>query len=176
MVSFVPVYKRYQLWKIFLIVTAVSFGAFLYAYLSKFILNEPFSWKAYNEYLVNQTIGTIASALFYYYALNQFHYFFQQRKPLSSFILSVVLCIIVVEVYNLAIDYLHPLQSNIDDPPSPAGLFIGYLFLGLIYVGIALLIAYVNYLRDERKKHKRLKEQALQLEVEKMQADLKFLK
>lgn len=173
---FIPAYKRYAFRKIFLVVLCVSFGAFLLAYFAKFIVGKPFNWASYREYLFNQVVGTIATTILFYYALNLFHYLFQQKRRFSAFILPSVICIIAVEAYNLAIDYLHPLQSNIDDPiPLPTQI-LGNLLLGLTYLVIALLIAYINHLRDERKKHQILKEQALQLEVEKMHADLKFLK
>lgn len=173
---FIPAYKRYAFNRILLVVLCVAFGAFLLAYFSKFIVGKPFNWDTYLEYLFNQVTGTIATTIYFYYALNLFHYLFQQKKRFSAFILPSVLCIVAVEAYNLGIDYLHPLQSNIDDPmPLPVQL-LGNLLLALTYLGAALLIAYVNNLRDERKKHQLLKEQKLQLEVEKMQADLKFLK
>ncbi|MFL5742369.1 MAG: sensor histidine kinase, partial [Flavisolibacter sp.] len=46
----------------------------------------------------------------------------------------------------------------------------------LFQVCVSLLVAYLTYLRDERKQRKVLEEQKMQLEVEKSQANLNFLK
>src|SRR5438046_5735973 len=46
----------------------------------------------------------------------------------------------------------------------------------LFYGGTSLLLAYLTYLRDEKKRQQVLEEQKLQLEIEKSSANLNFLK
>ncbi|MGZ5222006.1 MAG: sensor histidine kinase, partial [Chitinophagaceae bacterium] len=51
-----------------------------------------------------------------------------------------------------------------------------YIMASLFIIGSAILLAYLTYLRDEKKHRKVLEEQKMQLEVEKSQANLNFLK
>ena len=59
----------------------------------------------------------------------------------------------------------------------PVGLMIlSFAFSIIFQVGLSMLIAYLTFLRDERKQRKILEEQKMQLEVEKSQANFNFLK
>lgn len=174
--SFFTTRKRYPFSKVLLWSVAVSFALFLFVYLSSVAVGTPFNWKAYREYLLNQSLGTLATAVLFYFSLNHFHRLFQQRKRFVHFLLPCILIIVSVEVYNIAVDTFLPLSNNVNNQNSLSTQVIGNLFIAIPYAALSLLIAYINNLRDERKKHQLLQEQKLKLEVEKMQADLKFLK
>ena len=59
----------------------------------------------------------------------------------------------------------------------PVGLLVlSFAFSIIFQVGLSMLIAYLTFLRDERKHRKVLEEQKMQLEVEKSQANFNFLK
>src|SRR5215207_9859735 len=175
MLSF-PTYKRYSIKNVFLVVLAVSFALFLLAYGAKMAVGGVFNWTAYREYLRNQVLGTVATSLFFYFFLNLFHRLFAERNNKKDYFLPALFAILVVEAYNLLMDHYLPLTSNVNDPLPFVTQVLGNLLLGLFYLGMALLIAYVNNLRDLRKKHRLLQEQQLKLEVEKTEADLNFLR
>jgi LytS/YehU family sensor histidine kinase len=61
--------------------------------------------------------------------------------------------------------------------PENMGIWIFSFFMFTIsHICISLLLAYLTYLRDEKKRQKVLEEQKMQLEVEKSSANLNFLK
>ena len=55
-------------------------------------------------------------------------------------------------------------------------MILSFAFSIIFQVGLSMLIAYLTFLRDERKQRKILEEQKMQLEVEKSQANFNFLK
>ena len=55
-------------------------------------------------------------------------------------------------------------------------MVFSFVMASIFILGFSLLLAYLTYLRDERKHRKVLEEQKMQLEVEKSQANLNFLK
>jgi hypothetical protein len=171
-----PSSRRYTFGKVFLGVFLAAFFTTVLSYVLKVAVGDRFNWVAYREYLVNQSIGIVATTVFYFFILNWFHHLFQTRKSWYTFMLPCLAGLATVCLYNLVVDQYLPLSSNIDDPLPLGTLIFGYVLLGLSMLGLGILIAYVNNLRDERKKHKLLQEQKLQLEVEKMEADLNFLK
>jgi two-component system LytT family sensor kinase len=60
---------------------------------------------------------------------------------------------------------------------APVALLILSIVFSIIFqIGLSILIAYLTYLRDEKKQRKVLEEQKMQLEVEKSQANFNFLK
>jgi LytS/YehU family sensor histidine kinase len=140
------------------------------------VVDEGFNWSVWWEYFPNFFLSNIVTILFSYFILNHFYYLFSERKGLRYFIQPLFICIIGAEVYNLLIDYLLPLKANIGNPLPIEKQIISNLLVGVLYIIFIFLIAYITHLRDERKKHRQLKEQKLQLEVEKAQAELKFLK
>jgi len=54
--------------------------------------------------------------------------------------------------------------------------YFATVMYGLFYGGASLLLAYLTYLSDEKKRKKILEEQNLQLQIEKSSANLNFLK
>jgi LytS/YehU family sensor histidine kinase len=59
---------------------------------------------------------------------------------------------------------------------TPGLMLFAYSISTTFYIGMALLVAYLTHLRDERKQRKILEAQKMQLEVEKSQANFNFLK
>jgi two-component system, LytTR family, sensor kinase len=168
--------KRFHLAIVALVIFAASFMLFLFNYVRGFILGKPFNWAAWWEYFPSFFISNIATILFSYFILNHFYYLFNQRKRFTYFLFPLVFCITATEIYNIAIDYFFPLKSNINNPLPLVRQIVSNLLIGVIYIVFVLLIAYITHLRDERKKNRQLQEQKLKLEVEKAQAELKFVK
>lgn len=168
--------RRFKLKRVALVIFGASLSLFLMVYLVKFVGDDPFNWDAYWEYFPNQLMGTIATIVFSFFTLNHFHYLFSNHRPFSYFILPLILCVLGIETYNLLVDYFMPLESNIKDPIPFKKQLLGNLLVAAMYIIFILVLAYVYYLRDIKRASKLLEEQKLKLEVEKMQADLKFLK
>lgn len=69
------------------------------------------------------------------------------------------------------------LSGDKDNKVAPEGIYIfSFAISSFFCVGVALLLAYLNNLRDEKKQRKILEAQKMQLEVDKSQANFKFLK
>jgi two-component system LytT family sensor kinase len=168
--------KRFKLGEVALAVFGASFSLFLFNYLMKFIYGEPFNWAAFWEYFPNFFLGTLATTVFSYFTLNYFHSLFSKRKQFRHFILPLLLCIAAIEIYNLIVDYFFPLKSNIDNPLPLDRQLVGNFVVAVLYLIFILVLVSVYYLRDVRRSNQLLEEQKLKLEIEKMQADLKFLK
>jgi LytS/YehU family sensor histidine kinase len=168
--------KRFKIGRVALAVFGASFCLFLFNYLMKYIYGEPFNWDVYLEYFPNHLLGTIAITVFSFFTLNHFHTLFIQRKRFKSFLLPLLLCILLIQVYNIAIDYLMPLQSNIDNPLPIARQVVGNMIVAVLYIIFILVLTTIYYLGDVRRHNQLLEEQKLKLEVEKTRADLKFLK
>lgn len=179
--------KRYFFWKIFWIVLAVYIFFSLLGIIVVSVspvtdktpsLNKLFGWKN----LVNQCVNIFFSTLFYYFTLNVFYKLIAGRKNTIYFIKPAALSILGLGAYYAISFFL--IKNKILDISSSAtqenltlGLMIfSYIISTVFYLGISLLIAYLTYLRDEKKQRKILEEQKMQLEVEKSQANFNFLK
>lgn len=79
-------------------------------------------------------------------------------------------------LYNIGTDYFIPHQGKGTQKPSTGVLIFINVLAVVITVGLALLIAYLNNLRDEKKHRKVPEAQKLQIEIGKVQANLDFLK
>ena len=168
--------RRFKLGKVALVVFGASICLFLMTYLVHFVGDDPFNWVAYREYFPNQLLGTIATTFFSYLTLNHFHYLFSHYRSLHHFIIPVLLCVLSIEAYNLVVDKFMPLKNNIEDPIPFEKQVVGNLLVAVMYILFVLVLSYVHFLRDVKRNSKKLEEQKLKLEVEKMQADMKFLK
>ena len=167
----------YQLHKVGFVVTLVSLSFFLFAYLSTlFMPGKEFNWVSYGEYLKNQVLGTVCSIVFFYLTLNHFHALFAVRSRWTAFLPMALAAYVVVIAYNMIVDVALPLSSNKDlHLPFWTQVF-GNSIVAFTMLGASLLIAYINNLRELKRKHRILEEQKLKWEVEKTVADLKFLK
>jgi two-component system LytT family sensor kinase len=168
--------RRYPLAWVALAIFGAAFLLVVVNYLVRFLYNAPFNWPVFWEYFPNLLLGTVTTTLFSFWLLNYFYFLFSHRKRAGHFILPVLLTVAIIQGYNLLVDHYLPLENNIDDPLPLNKQIVGNLLLAATYLFFILSIAYVTNLRDIRKKHRVLEQQKLQLEVEKAQAELKFLK
>ena len=139
-----------------------------------------FSW--YN--LLNQASSMLFFALYYFVTLNLFHRLFAGKHKLIQFVQPVVISLLLLAFYyTLSFYFLKAtkFQLSVNNATVENEMTIGimvfsYVISSLFITGSSLLIAYLTYLRDEKKHRKVLEEQKMQLEVEKSQANLNFLK
>jgi sensor histidine kinase YesM len=133
--------------------------------------------------IISQVVSLSFSTLFYYFMLNGIYRLYAERKSVSFFLKPLAFAVIALVAYNL-FSYLFLNEKNFvsvnnsekrEEVPV-VFLFISYIISTAFYLGIALLVPYLTYLRDERMQRKVLEEQKMQLEVEKSQANFNFLK
>jgi two-component system LytT family sensor kinase len=173
--------KRFQFWRVFWVVLAVFVFLMLIGLIASLTATasegKPYQWaKIFSgPHMASQLISLIALSVYFYFTLNFYHRYFLNRKNFFSFLrlflASSLLCaaFFIAKHRWLKIDSM---ENNIPD-----GMFyFTVVMYSLFYGGVSLLIAYLTYLRDEKKRQKVLEEQKLQLEIEKSSANLNFLK
>jgi sensor histidine kinase YesM len=171
--------KRYTFWKVFWVVLAANLFLLLLAVISMAMVpGSEYNWTNLFtlRHLLRTTIGTFLSTCFFYVALNYYNGLFVKRESFIHFLRFTVLAVLVVIGYFVGMFYLNPSPEMTRNKLPLAALIFSFSISALFVVGLGLLIAYLNNLRDERQQRKILEEQKMQLEVEKSQANLNFLK
>lgn len=126
-------------------------------------------------HLINQCLNVFSGTIFFYFTLNLYYRYFQERKGFFHFLRVTVIAGIAFSFYLFSKDWWLP-STGMNELRHPAMvLFAAVMFTG-IHVLCSLVISYLVYLRDEKKRQKVLEEQKMQLEVEKSSANLNFLK
>lgn len=171
--------KRYTFWKIFWVVCAANIFLLLMAAITLLMVpHDEFRWSQMITWkqLLRTALGISLSTGFFYVTLNYYNGLFIKRKDFIHFLRFSVLAIIVVIGYFAGMVYLFP-SSEVKGNKLPAGAMIfSFVVSSVFVVGLSLLITYFNNLRDEKLQRKILQAQKMQLEVEKSQANLNFLK
>lgn len=181
--------KRYRFWRVFWVVLGLYLVFAILGIITMSIspgvnkeltLEHLLSWRN----LVSQSISLLFTSVFYYFSLNAFYPLFAARKSTIHFLRPAVLAILsIVAYYSFAYFFLDKQAIGITvsdgqkrDTIPMALMLIAYVIGSAFFLGATLLIAYLTYLRDERRQRKVLEEQKMQLEVEKSQANFNFLK
>lgn len=173
--------KRYHFWRVFWVVAAVYifFGliGFIAVYLAP-VTEQTFDSKHFLKWstLISQGAGIIFSAFFFYFTLNVFYRLISERKKAVDFVKYVVFAILSLAVYYTTTFFLLKDDEEMNKHMTVNIMLFSYSLASLFCTGFSLLIAYLTYLRDEKKKQKGLEAQKMQLEVEKSQANFNFLK
>jgi sensor histidine kinase YesM len=172
--------KRYEFWKVFWVVLGIYivFGILgIIAVSITPVVKENHEWKDFftPSMLLNQAITFIFIVFYYYFTLNAFYRLIQEKKSAVHY---VRLCAIVIAAlilfYIISLTFLK--EEKMQEKLTTGLLLFSYTLSTIFYIGISLLVAYLTYLRDEKKGRKVLEEQKLQLEVEKSAANFNFLK
>ena len=173
--------KRYSLISVFWVVLAVNIfftllGLFVIVVLEvpegKNVMNELFTFKS----LIKQVLGIACQVAFYYYSLNYYNTLMTEKKSGVYYLRYTMLLVVLVFTYFAAINYLLPSKTSTERNTTRGLLMFSFAMSTICIVGSSLLLAYLNNLRDEKKHRKVLEAQKMQLEVDKSQANFKFLK
>lgn len=177
--------KRFHFWRVFWVVLAIYlvFVMIGFAFASLAPTEKPYDWNKLLHWkqLLSQAIGILVSVSFFYFIMNVFYRLFAEKKGAVSFINYSVIGVIALAIYNFTSYYYlsgkeeFKAQANVEKVPIGL-LILSFSFSIFFQLGLSLLIAYLTYLRDEKKQRKILEEQKMQLEVEKSQANFNFLK
>lgn len=171
--------RRFSFWKVFWVVLAAYVFFLLLGLLATFSAspaNQPFRWGyLINKWhLISQCLNVVTGTIFFYYTLNFYHRYFVERKNAFYFLRCSLISGIALGFYFYAKAMWFP-SSSMEKNHVAMLLFASTMFIA-IHIVCGLLIAYLTYLRDEKKRQKVLEEQKMQLEVEKSSANLNFLK
>jgi len=178
-----PVKKRYSLFTVSWVVAALNIFFFIIGVLFIKLIQQPEVTDVANrmftaKYLLKQLVGIGFQILFYYFALNRYNTLMLQKKRTAPYIFVSLLLFIGAFAYFCIMHYLFPEVSSEQMGKNNGFAIYAFSFSisSLFCVAIALLLAYLNNLRDEKKQRKILEAQKMQLEVDKSQANFKFLK
>jgi len=181
--------KRYQFWKVFLVVLVVNVFfvliGMMFATVSSLATHKPYApgeiLKA--KKLLNLAINTTFAAIFFYITLNIYYRLFSLKRDLFQFFKVTALSFVAMFVFFwLSFQFLSTeaeLPDNMkgEDGRLPVSLLmVVFCFSAIFQTGLSILISYLTYLRDEKKQRKILEAQKMQLEIEKSQANFNFLK
>lgn len=182
--------RRFKFWRTFWIVTAIYISVGVIGIIGMFVTpmtntapnwEKIFGWR----HMLEQLVSLIFFTFFYYFSLNSFYPVIAARKPFIDYVKPMTLSFLVIGAYYtfsfLFLDKariqvsLNNTRLQASQLTLPVFIFV-YVLSSLFIIGFSLLVAYLTYLRDERKQRKILEEQKLQLEIEKSQANFNFLK
>lgn len=149
-------------------------------------INKQPNWDKIRSlpYLISQVAGVIFFTCFYFFSLNVFYRLIAGKHKTIQFVPPVLIAFFVFAAYHV-LSYIFLADADIDvtvnnqsvnDQLTIGIRIFGFLLSFLFTTGSSLLVAYLTYLRDEKKQRKVLEEQKMQLEVEKSQANFNFLK
>lgn len=170
--------KRFSFSKVFWVVFGINLFMTLIGYLFMYLapqegvtLEKLLSWK----YLAQQVLSLMSYVLFYYFTCNYYYHFFATRKGFLPFLKVSVIGALLLMIFQGLSAYLMP-DFNSREKIQTTMIWLVFAMATVFAVIFGLFVAYLIFLRDEKKQQKILEEQKLQLEVEKSQANLNFLK
>ena len=175
--------KRYSLLSVFWAILAINVFFFILSLIVVKFLQSP-EVKTASEQMFTQTAlhkqlaAIVFHTFFFYFTLNLYNKLIVEKRSALPYILYSLLFFAVVFGYYCAVHYFLPekMPVNVGEQKS-FGLFIfSFSLSSVFFVCASLLLAYLNNLRDEKKQRKVLEAQKMQLEVDKSQANFKFLK
>jgi len=174
--------KRYPFWKVFWIVTGLhiffALLGFIVLTISPTIIGRPFDWKQFFtlKSLAVQCIKMLITVGFFYFAVNGYYYLISEKKGTSYYVKYTVIAIIFLGLFFTCAVYFLPEKQALQNHITTPLLIFSFIISTGFNIGLAILIAYLTYLRDEKKQRKILEAQKLTLEIEKSQANFNFLK
>jgi LytS/YehU family sensor histidine kinase len=181
--------KRYSFWRVFWVVLGVNLIFTLLGFIALSVspmYSKDFNWNSLFSlhYLFTQVISIAFSSAFYFFFVNYYYNLFYERKIASDYIKPTVIAVLSLAAYFVLCYFLAlskkitlSVNNNKFEQEMTTGLMLfSYIISTVFFIGMALLIAYLTHLRDERKQRKVLEAQKMQLEVEKSQANFNFLK
>lgn len=158
---------------------------FIAMYVSPVMNTEP-NWQKVlsGQALISQVVNVGFFSAFYYITLNLFYRLYAARQKPYAFVKPLLLSLLLMALYYTLSVFLFAKQQltvsvsneRMETQMTPGLMVFSFVMAALFSAGISLLIAYLTYLRDDKKQRKVLEEQKMQLEVEKSQANFNFLK
>lgn len=171
--------QRFSFWRVFWVVFACYlFFLFLGILATLSASQRPVEWTYFLSkwQLISQGLNVLFSSIFFYFTVNLYHQYFVERKSFFYFLRLSLIGAVGLAAYLYSKTTFLPREVEGTHKATLAMIVFSTTMFTLIQLGISLLVAYLTYLRGEKKRQKVLEEQKLQLEVEKSSANLNFLK
>jgi two-component system LytT family sensor kinase len=175
--------KRYSLFNVFWVILAINLFFFILSLLVvKFLQSPEVKTASEQMFTKNACLKQIAAIIFhtffFYFTLNLYNKLIVEKRSALPYILYSLLFFASVLAYYCALHYFLPDKIAATGMEKRSfGLFVfSFSISAVFFVCASLLLAYLNNLRDEKKQRKVLEAQKMQLEVDKSQANFKFLK
>jgi two-component system LytT family sensor kinase len=175
--------KRYRFQNVLMVVCVIEACLFIVTFFLVKVLQVP-GMKSDLEnifnrtFLLKQVADIIFHSLFFYFSLNYFNRLLISKKEAIFYAFTIVCLLLIAFSYFLGRHYLLPdmVENNINKNVQVGVYIVSFSFSAVFFSGLSLLLAYLNNLRDGQKQRKVLEAQKMQLEVDKSQANFKFLK
>lgn len=174
---------RYRFWTIFFVVLGIFVFLGCIAFLSYLLFPNEQAKKemtnmhgiANSKYAIRYCIGFLFLVTSIYFAANYYYKFLTEKKKFISFLKLSLIILMGCYLYDTALFYSFPSVILKQYASLPAMYFSSTINMTFL-LGICFLVAYITNLREGQKQRKILEAQKLQLEVEKSEANLNFLK
>lgn len=177
MITIINFKRRFAWWKVVATTLGLNIGFYLVLLTLYAVVPELFR-KQLNFpeglYLIDQFISSMVLGNLLYFTLNYYYGFIAEKRSFIHYLFVSVLATIIYVIYLIIERYFFGSLTNNNSTTSTLVFF--YTLNSIVLIGFNLLIAYLFYLRDEKKQRKVLEEQKLQLEIEKIHANYNFLK
>ncbi|MDB5207756.1 MAG: hypothetical protein JWR72_2831 [Flavisolibacter sp.] len=182
--------RRYSLGRVFWVTLAIYLFFMVVGLVAMYVspaMNKAPNWQKIFSWqnVLNQVISILFFVVFYFITLNMFYRLIIGKHKPVQFIQPVVLSFLMIGGYyaisffcftNTKFEVSVNEGKTLEDQLTLGVMIFSYVISSIFIIGSSLLIAYLTYLRDEKKQRKILEEQKMQLEVEKSQANFNFLK
>jgi two-component system, LytTR family, sensor kinase len=171
---------RYRFWHVLLVVLGVFILLGCLIMISYALFPNEEAMRKVNSvpghiYALKYSFGFFFMVMFSYFATNYYYNLLAEKKKFISFLKVSIIILLVCFAYHTILFYFLP-QALREVYPSLQVMFFTMVINLSIFFGICFLIAYITILREGQKQRKILEAQKLQLEVEKSEANLNFLK
>ncbi|MBC7651916.1 MAG: histidine kinase [Deinococcales bacterium] len=166
--------KRYPFWRVVIWSAGINillefFGLFVIA----FVKVPDQTYTVQDVTTVNSLLqfaqGTVFNIIFFYFTLNYFHKLIVQQKQALNYVGYCFLVLVLCAIYFVVSHKCFGTITKNKVPVSTELLIFSTSFVAIILIGLSLLIAYLNSLRDDKKLQKIL-------EIQNLQANYNFLK
>jgi len=171
---------RYSFGSVFLVVLAAVILLGCMAFISYALFPNEAAMREISSvptktYVLRYGLGILYVILFFYFTTNYFYYLIAEKKRFIPYLKVSVIIMLGGFAYDTVLFYYLP-EALRTKYPSLLVMFFAMIINLLPFFGISLLVAYISNLREGQKQRKILEAQKLQLEVEKSEANLNFLK
>ncbi len=175
--------KRYSLSTVFLVVLGLDGCLFVMSLVLLKLVGVPGTGNTADKllslsYLLKQLVDLVFQTLFFFISLNYYNKLIVEKRNTTHYLLASVIFFVLTLVFFIGRHAIFPeiATSEIVSSNRNAIFLFSFSVSAFFLTGLSLLLAYLNNLRDEKKQRKVLEAQKMQLEVDKSQANFKFLK
>jgi len=172
--------SRYRFWTVVWIVIAVYLMMGCLIFISYALFPNPEAKRQIGSIpghiqALQYGLLFLFTVLFFYFATNYYYKLLAEKKKFISFLKVSIIILLFCLAYDTLLFYFLPQVLYSKNITLPRMYFQTVMNMSL-FCGLSFIIAYITHLQEGQKQRKILEAQKLQLEVEKSEANLNFLK